>query len=511
MAGFEYTESWIPAYVPSGSGSSRVIAYLLVFCSIITSTTFGYDGSMLNGLNILPSYTNYFHLNPATTGLQTSSVFIGGCLAGLCWGKVTDMAGRRVSLFWAAIITIVAVILQTAAQDVAMFVIARILIGFGTVASGCASPPYLAETLPLHWRGWGLGFFNDAYYVGGLIAAGITYGTAEMTSTWAWRAPSLVQGLFSIICIVILPFIPESPRWLAHRGNRDAAFTVIAQTYADGDRESPIVLAAFKEIVDTLEYEKNSDQTLSLMQCFKTPSARRRLLLACSAAVFSTIAGNVIASYYLGSMLTNAGITSTKTQLEINIILNAWSLVCSLIGTLAIDRVGRKPTALISQSLATVFIFIVGALTKVYGTSTNNSGIYGTVAAVFLFMGAYSYGWTPLLYLYPPEVLNYPIRANGVAIFQFVANATAVLIVFTMPIAIDNIGWKTYMINGAWDVLVIALIAYFWVETKGKTLEELDSVFEGEKHSDVPDLELIYNGKESLSEDVKVDLKSNVG
>lgn len=69
-------------------------------------------------------------------------------------------------MFWAAIITIVAVVLQTAAQDVAMFVIARILIGFGTVASGCAGPPYLAETLPLHWRGWGLGAFNDAYYVG---------------------------------------------------------------------------------------------------------------------------------------------------------------------------------------------------------------------------------------------------------------------------------------------------------------------------------------------------------
>lgn len=69
-------------------------------------------------------------------------------------------------MFWAAVITIIAVILQAAAQNVGMFVFARILIGFGTTASGCAGPAYLAETLPLHWRGWGLGVFNDCYYVG---------------------------------------------------------------------------------------------------------------------------------------------------------------------------------------------------------------------------------------------------------------------------------------------------------------------------------------------------------
>ena len=71
--------------------------------------------------------------------------------------------------------------------------------------------------------------------------------------------------------------------------------------------------------------------------------------------------------------------------------------------------------------------------------------------------------------------------------------------VFTMPIAIDAIGWKLYMINGGWDVLIIVLVAVFWVETKGRTLEELDSLFDGAKHSDAPDLEQIYQGREGLS------------
>lgn len=80
---------------------------------------------------------------------------------------------------------------------------------------------------------------------------------------------------------------------------------------------NPMVLAAYKEIVDTIDYEKNVGETLSLTQMVKTPVARKRMTLAISCAVFSTISGNVIASYYLGSMLTQAGITNTTTQLEI--------------------------------------------------------------------------------------------------------------------------------------------------------------------------------------------------
>lgn len=67
-----------------------------------------------------------------------------------------------------------------------------------------------------------------------------------------------------------------------------------------------------------------------------------------------------------------------------------------------------------------------------------------------------------------------------------------------MPIGLDNIGWKMYMINGGWDIITLVLIAVFWVETKGKTLEEIDAIFEGHKHSDVPDVEAVRRGKEVL-------------
>lgn len=93
-------------------------------------------------MNILPSYTEYFHLNTTTTSLNTSAVWLGGAISGICYGYVVDAIGRKPALFWAALLTIFAAILQAAAQNVAMFVVARILIGFGTGASGVAGEQF---------------------------------------------------------------------------------------------------------------------------------------------------------------------------------------------------------------------------------------------------------------------------------------------------------------------------------------------------------------------------------
>jgi MFS family permease len=118
---------------------------------------------MLNGLNILPSYTDYFNLNAATTGLNTASVFIGGALGPIFSGIISDRLGRRPAIFWGSVITLLGVLLQTAAQNVAMFVISRIVLGFGAALSGIAGGVYLSETFPSRWRAWGVGLLNDFY------------------------------------------------------------------------------------------------------------------------------------------------------------------------------------------------------------------------------------------------------------------------------------------------------------------------------------------------------------
>ncbi|KAF2251694.1 putative hexose carrier protein [Trematosphaeria pertusa] len=493
------TGTWLPAWVPQ---STTTLAVLLVGCSVVQSTTGGYDGSMLNGLNILPSYTDYFRLNAATTGLNTGSVFIGGFFGPIFSGVIADRIGRRPAILWGSAITIIGIILQAAAQNIAMFVVARIILGFGSQISGIAAGVYLSETFPSRWRAWGVGLLNDFYYVGALIAAGITLGTGQWQSTWAWRAPSLFQAVFSILCIIILPFVPESPRWLVHEGHYEEARLVVAQTNANGDISNPIVLTVYKEIVDTLEWEKKEGRTMSPKEIFKTPVARKRLLVGMSAGPFSCVAGNIIASYYLGNELDTAGITDSNDQLKANVVLNVWCLGCALAGTHLAAKWGRKSTALLSEVLLVICLFIIGGLSKIYADDPDGASkslIYGDVAVMFLFQGFYSIAWTPLLYLYPPEVMNYSIRANGLAFSSFMLNALACVLVFVMPIGLANIGWKMYMINGSWDIVIIVLIAVYWVETKGRTLEEIDAIFEGEKHSSVPDVEAVRKGEATVN------------
>ncbi|ROW07204.1 hypothetical protein VMCG_03945 [Cytospora schulzeri] len=492
------TGTWMPAWVPE---STVTLSVLLILCSVVQSATGGYDGSMLNGLNILPSYTDYFQLNSATTGLNTASVFIGGFLGPLVSGIISDRLGRRPTILWGSIVTIIGVILQTAAQNMAMFVVARIVLGFGSAVSGIAAGVYLSETFPSRWRAWGVGLLNDFYYVGALLAAGITLGTGQWQSTWAWRAPSLFQGIFSVLCIVILPFIPESPRWLAYQGLYDASRTVVAQTNGNGDPNDAVVLTVYKEIIDTLSWEKKEGRTLSPIEIVKTPVARKRLLIGMSPGPFSCIAGNIIASYYLGSELDTAGVTNSNDQLKANVVLNVWCLACCLAGTHLAARWGRKPTAILSQCLLIACLFIIGGLSKQYADNPDGASmslVYGDVAVMFLFQGFYSVAWTPLLYLYPPEIMNYSIRANGVAFSQLMLNALALVFVFIMPIGLANIGWKMYMVNASWDIVILALIVVFWVETKGKTLEEIDAIFEGTHHSSVPDLERVRQGEETV-------------
>jgi hypothetical protein len=319
----------------------------------------------------------------------------------------------------------------------------------------------------------------------------VTYGTAKMDSTWAWRLPSALQALFSIMCLMLLPFTPESPRWLQSQGRSADALKALAQTCADGDMDDALVLVQHREVLDTLAFEKSYERPTFIKQFASSASTRKRIFLVGTVAVFSMLSGNNIISYYFGTMLDQAGVTDTTTQLEINVILNAWCLVISIIGTSMADRLGRKALAAISTGLLTVFIFIVGALTKVYGGSDNHSGIYGTVASIFLFQGAYSFGWTPLTVLYPPEVLNYSIRSFGMGYYTFLVNGVGLMVTFAFPFALDAIGWKTYMINGAWDVLELVVVLVTWVETRGRTLEEIDENLDGVVHSEVPKLQTL--------------------
>lgn len=196
------------------------------------------------------------------------------------------------------------------------------------------------------------------------------------------------------------------------------------------------------------------------------------MLIVASVVMFSMLTGSNLFSYYLGTALTNDGVTDSTAQLEINIILNSFCLIVSIVGTFLADGLGRKLLAQISTVGCMVFLFLIGALTRYHGNSTNTSAIYANVAMMFLAQGSCSFGWTPLAIMCPPQVLSYSTRSIGMAWFVTWQSAILLIPIFAFPIAIEKIGWIIYMLNGGCNFLVILVIAFFWVETKGLSLEE---------------------------------------
>ncbi|KAH7399801.1 general substrate transporter [Cadophora sp. MPI-SDFR-AT-0126] len=483
---------YVSRLVPS---HPTLVLIMIVATSVADSVLLGYDSSLMGSLNVMPTYTSYFTLNTATKSLNTAIAYLGGTVSAVGAGFLTDWRGRREAIFWSCVITLIGAVLMSSATHIAMFIVGRFIIGMGLGVAATATPTYVAETCPPKHRAFALGLYFSCWGVGTMIAAGICYRTQHLSSTWAWRTPALVQIGPSIITAIILLFVPESPRWLVSQDRHAEALEVLAIVNAEGDKDDPLVLLQYREITDTIAWEKGEGGQLKLKQAMTNPINRKRLIIAISFSAMVMLPGTNIVTYYFGTMLEQAGITNPTTQLEINIILTAWSFVIAVVSSYFADKFGRKLLCCLSLGGQVIAFYLVGGLTAVYGNSTHTSGIYATIAMIFIYNGMYSFGITPLTVLYPPEVLSYKIRATGMGLYTMTTKLCGLFVTMVFPFALDAIGWKTYIINASFDILMILFVLFYWVETKGLTLEEVDERFDGVKHSSVPDLEELKAGK----------------
>lgn len=137
-----------------------------------------------------------------------------------------------------------------------------------------------------------------------------------------------------------------------------------------------------------------------------------------------------------------------------------------------------------STTSMSLLLIIVAVLTKIYGGNPTFSTSAAQVAMIFLFYGIYSFVWTPLATLYPVEVLSYSMRANGLGVYSGIVYATAFVNTFAIPYAMEWSAWGFYLITAFWNLLFEVPTMYFYFPaTEGKTLEEIDVIFEGVRHA----------------------------
>jgi len=174
----------------------------------------------------------------------------------------------------------------------------------------------------------GSSLFNESWYVGAIIAAGVTLGTFSKPNDWSWRIPSLVQAAPSLLQLTFIWFVPESPRWLISKDRNEEAFEILVKYHAEGNREDAFVNAEFAEIQARVRHEVENSKR-RWVELVSTPGNRRRTLIAACVGLFSQWSGNGLVSYYLAKVLATAGINDKRTQNKINLGLTVRILFSS--------------------------------------------------------------------------------------------------------------------------------------------------------------------------------------
>ncbi|KIM70614.1 hypothetical protein SCLCIDRAFT_157389 [Scleroderma citrinum Foug A] len=229
-----------------------------IFLFLTTSSTNGYDGSMMNGLQSLPQWQSAFnHPSNGMLGVLNAIQNIG-TLAGYPFiAYLSDGIGRRKTMFLGSTIMLAATALQTTSQSVHMFIGARFMIGFGLTLAANAAPMLVTELAYPEYRSQLTSLYNSLWYSGSIVAAWTTYGTFKINSTWAWRLPSLLQGIPALLKFALVLLAPESPRWLVSKGREAEALRILAYYHADSNEQDPLVQYEFEEIKTTIEFDRS--------------------------------------------------------------------------------------------------------------------------------------------------------------------------------------------------------------------------------------------------------------
>ncbi|KAI0635907.1 general substrate transporter [Trametes polyzona] len=458
---------------------------LLLIVPLLTASINGLDSSLVNGLQILPSWQEFFkHPNGKTLGLISAAQVIGSIVAFPFTPIFADRLGRRPTLFIGAIVMLAGVALQSAATGIGPFIGARGLIGFGLTFSLNAAPLLITELAYPTQRGKLTAMYNASWYLGSIVSAWACFGAwhGAGTSPWSWRVPTLLQALAPVIQVFFIWLVPESPRFLVSKGLESKAAAALARFHSmTGDERDPLIVFEMAQIRHALKMEKEAVANTTWATLFATPGNRKRMVIIVALAVFSQWSGNGLVSYYINLVLEGVGISDAGTKAAINGGLQVWNLVAATSGALLVDKLGRRTLFIISNVGMLIDFGAWTLTTALFNTLHITAAAKATIPFIFIFYFFYDIAYTPMLISYTLEILPFNIRAKGFAVMNVVLSLTLAFNQFVNPWALDALGWKYYLVYCGWLIVELVFVVVFIIETKGRTLEETAALFDGEQ------------------------------
>jgi len=444
------------------------IVYVMLVCIVaaLGGLLFGYDTGVINGA--IGPLKAHFVLDANWEGWATGCALVGCAIGAAIAGVLSDWLGRKKVLILSAILFFVSAVGTALPKNITTFIIYRIIGGLGVGAASMSSPMYIAEISPARIRGRMVSVNQFAIVTGFLVVYFVNYFIAlqgdqmwNQESGWRWMFGS--EALPALLLLVLLFFVPESPRWLTKQNRSNEALEIL--TRVDGAEYAKTELL---EIKDALAHESGS-----LKQLLQ-PGMKIVLVIGVVLAVLQQVTGINVFLYFGTEIFKKMG-SETNAALLQTVVVGTVNLTFTIIAIWTVDRLGRKPLMIIGS--VGMGLSLLGMGLAAYCQKTDLwvlLFILGYIACFALSVG-------PVTWVILSEIFPTRIRGRAMAIATVCLWVANYVVSQTFPMMEEN-NWLLEKFHHAfpfwlYGIFCVVLVTFVWrfvPETKGKTLEEIE-------------------------------------
>jgi len=468
------------------NSNSKKFVFLCAIFASLNSVLLGYDVGVMSGAILF--IQEDLKISEVQEEVLVGILSIISLLGSLAAGKTSDAIGRKWTIAFAAIIFQTGAAVMTFAPNFRVLMIGRLFAGIGIGFGVMIAPVYIVEISPAIARGSLTSFPEIFVNLGILLGYVSNYAFSGLPPHISWRI-MLGVGIFpSIFMGFALFVIPESPRWLVMQNRIEEAREVLLKTN-ESEREVEERLAEIQVAAGMANAEKYEAKAVWHEILYPSPPVRRMLITGCGIQCFQQITGIDATVYYSPTIFKDAGIKGNTQLLAATVAVGFTKTIFILVATFLIDKVGRKPLLYVSTiGMTTCLIGLSLTLTFM---GKEKIGIGLAILAVCGNVAFFSVGIGPICWVMSSEIFPLRLRAQASALGAVGSRVSsgAVAMSFLSVSRAITVG-GTFFVFAVFSAFSVAFVHTCVPETKGKTLEQIEMIFQNEGEWNRQELEM---------------------
>ncbi|CAH6718798.1 sugar transporter Stl1p [[Candida] jaroonii] len=457
----------------------RALRHTITATAVTGFSLFGYDQGLMSGIITAAPFNYEFpatYNNTVNQGAVTSCYELG-CFFGALFALMKgDRYGRRPLILAGSIIIILGTVISVCAfrdsWGTGQFVIGRVITGVGNGLNTATIPVWQSEMSKAENRGRLVCLEGAVIAFGTLIAYWLDFGLSYVDSSVSWRFPVAFQIFFALILLIGIINLPESPRWLVAHDKKPEAMEILGKL----DEESPdsdYVVAEISVITDAINRFDKAQVGLKELFTHGKSQHFQRMMLGVAGQFWQQFGGCNAAIYYSTVLFENTIGLERRLSLVLGGVFATIYALSTIPSFFMVDTVGRRTLFLVG-SAGQGISFLISFACLVHPTTQNAKG---AAVGIFLFIVFFAFTLLPLPWIYPPEINPMRTRTIGASISTCTNWICNFAVVMFTPVFIGKSDWGCYLFFAAMNFLFIPIVFFFYPETAGRTLEEIDIIF----------------------------------